>query len=194
MMKEAYVSDQNFENTDCIQFPLDRGEYENCTFRNYSFEYADLSGFKFTDCDFIGCNLSMAKLINTAFRDVVFKECKMFGLQFSDCNEFGLSFKFESCLLNNSIFYKTVIKKTLFKDTKLTEVDFEQCDLSGSVFSSCDFTGAVFQNTNLEKADLRTSFHYSIDPNINRLKKAKFSLSEVHGLLYKLDIQIEGNS
>ncbi|WP_317166722.1 pentapeptide repeat-containing protein [Chryseobacterium defluvii] len=135
--------------------------------------------------------LSMARLFKTAFRDVMFKECKMFGLQFSDCNEFGLSFKFEGCSLNNSTFYKTAIKKTVFKNSKLHEVDFEECDASGSVFANCDLAGAIFENTNLGKADFRTSFNYSIDPGSNLLKKAKFSLSGVYGLLYKLDIEIE---
>ncbi|MFC3160187.1 pentapeptide repeat-containing protein [Chryseobacterium arachidis] len=76
-MKEAYVLDQTFENADFSQ--IQKGEYENCTFLNCSFEYADLSFFSFNDCKFIGCNLSMAKLVSTAFRDVTFKECKCSG-------------------------------------------------------------------------------------------------------------------
>ncbi|WP_228453328.1 pentapeptide repeat-containing protein, partial [Chryseobacterium sp. CH1] len=59
----------------------------------------------------------------------------MFGLQFNDCNPFGLSFKFEGSALNNSVFYKTSIKKTVFKNSKLIEVDFAECDLSNAVFS-----------------------------------------------------------
>lgn len=187
-MKESYILDQNFENTDFSQ--IEKGEYENCIFRNCNFEYADLSGFSFNDCG----NLSMAKLVSTAFRNVIFKECKMFGLHFDDCNEFGLSFKFDGCSLNNSIFYKTSIKKTSFKNSKLIEVDFAECDLSNAIFNNCDFSGSVFDNTNLEKADFRTSVNYSIDPFLNRLKKAKFSLSEVYGLLHKFDIEIDRNS
>ncbi len=192
-MKEAYVLDQTFENVDFTQNPLEKGEYENCTFLNCNFEYEDLSGFNFNDCEFIGCNLSMVKLVSTGFRDVSFKESKMFGLQFNNCNEFGMSFRFEGCSLNNSIFYQTSIKKTLFKDSKLIEVDFAECDVSNSVFNNCDFSGAVFDRTNLEKADLRTSVNYSIDPSQNRLKKAKFSLSQIYGLLYKFDIEIDKN-
>ena len=193
-MKEAYVLDQNFESTDCVQFPLEKGEYENCIFKNCSFEYGNLSGYSFTNCEFIECNLSMAKLTSTAFRDVTFIECKMLGLQFNDCNGFGLSFKFDGCTLHNSVFYQTSIKKTVFKNSKLIEVDFAECDLSNAIFNNCDLSGAVFENTNLEKADLRTSVNYSIDPALNRLKKAKFSLSEAYGLLYKLDIEIDRNS
>lgn len=192
-MKQTYISDQDFQNINCTDQPFERGEYENCTFRNCSFEYADLSGFSFTDCEFITCNLSMTKLVKTAFRSVYFKECKMFGLQFNECNGFGLSFTFDGCALNNAVFYTTSIKKTVFKNSKLIETDFAESDLSQSVFKNCDLSGAIFDRTNLEKADLRTSFNYSIDPSVNRLKKAKFSLSEVHGLLYKLDIEIDRN-
>ena len=44
----------------------------------------------------------------------------------------------------------------------------------------------------LEKADFRTAFNYSIDPENNRMKKAKFSPPEVVGLLNKYDIEIDG--
>jgi hypothetical protein len=49
----------------------------------------------------------------------------------------------------------------------------------------------VFENTNIEKADFRTSFNYSINPEINRIKKAMFSKQGVVGLLNHLDIDIE---
>jgi uncharacterized protein YjbI with pentapeptide repeats len=58
------------------------------------------------------------------------------------------------------------------------------------VFDNCDFRGAIFDHTNIEKADLRTSYNYSIDPEINRIKKAKFSILGVSGLLNKYDIEI----
>lgn len=192
-MKDAYILDQTFESIDCIKCPLEKGEYENCTFKNCNLEFMNLSGFSFTGCEFIECNLSMAKLLGAAFRDVVFKECKMLGLQFSDCNGFGLFFRFEGCILNNSSFYQTSIKKTIFKECRLVEVDFTECDLSNALMNGCELSGAVFDNTKLEKADLRSSVNYSIDPAINKLKKAKFSLSEVSGLLYKLDIEIDRN-
>jgi hypothetical protein len=54
-------------------------------------------------------------------------------------------------------------------------------------FSVC----TIFKNTNLESVDFRTSFSYSIDPDLNRIEKAKFSLSRITALLDKLDIEIE---
>ncbi|OQA01530.1 MAG: hypothetical protein BWY70_00347 [Bacteroidetes bacterium ADurb.Bin408] len=47
--------------------------------------------------------------------------------------------------------------------------------------------------TNLEKADLRTAFNYIIDPELNHIKKARFSLRGISGLLAKYNIDIEEN-
>jgi hypothetical protein len=50
---------------------------------------------------------------------------------------------------------------------------------------------AVFERSNLERADFTTSWSYSINPEVNKLKKTKFSLPEIVGLLNNLDIVIE---
>ncbi|UPQ74796.1 pentapeptide repeat-containing protein [Chryseobacterium nepalense] len=76
----------------------------------------------------------------------------------------------------------------------MIEVDFSDADLSLAIFNNCDLSGAVFDNTNLEKADFRTSVNYSIDPSQNKLKKARFSLSQVHGLLLQFNIEIDKNA
>lgn len=47
------------------------------------------------------------------------------------------------------------------------------------------------ENTILEKSDFQTSYNYSIDPEINRIKKAKFSFQGAVGLLDKYDIEVE---
>ncbi len=186
-MQENFTQDTTFDTND---FPK-KGEYENCIFNSCNFADSDLSEFKFINCTFNGCNFSLTKLNNTAFRDVKFKDCKMLGLRFDTCNEFGLSFLFDGCQLNHSSFYKTKIKKTIFKNSQLQETDFAETDLSSSVFDNCNLTQAIFDHTTLEKADLRTSYNYSIDPENNRIKKAKFSISGVSGLLDKYEIDIE---
>ena len=43
----------------------------------------------------------------------------------------------------------------------------------------------------MEKTDFRSAFNYFIDPEINKIKKAMFSLAGVKGLLGKYDIKIE---
>lgn len=90
-----------------------------------------------------------------------------------------------------SSFFKLKMKSTRFENCNLQEADFTQSDLSGSVFENCDLQKAIFDNTNLERVDFRTSFNYVIDPDKNRIKKAKFSRTDVFGLLEKYDIEIE---
>jgi uncharacterized protein YjbI with pentapeptide repeats len=63
-------------------------------------------------------------------------------------------------------------------------------DLTEAVFDDCDLQRAIFVNTNIEKTDFRTAFNYSIDLELNRIKKAKFSAHGISGLLDKYDIEI----
>jgi uncharacterized protein YjbI with pentapeptide repeats len=70
------------------------------------------------------------------------------------------------------------------------QADFTETDLTEAKFENCDLSSATFENTILQKADLRTAYNYSIDPSINKLKKAKFSMTGIAGLLDKHDIEI----
>ena len=190
-MSQAFIQDQNFDKLDFTQEPLVKGEYENCTFTNCNFEETNLNDIKFMNCDFQDCNWSLAQLNGTVLREVKFKDCKMLGLQFEYCNDFGLSFSFENCQLNHSTFFQMNIKKTIFINCQLREIDFSESNLTNVIFDNCDLAQAIFINTVLDKADLRTAYNYSIDPENNRLKKAKFSILGISGLLDKYDIVIE---
>ena len=138
------------------------------------------------DCDF-----SLATMLNTGLNDVRFVDCKLLGVQLEVCNPFLLSVDFENCFMKLSVFQKLKLKKTKFKNCNLQEADFSEADLSAAVFENCDFNRAIFHRTLLEKADFRSSFNYSIDPENNRIKKAKFSSAGVVGLLDKYGIDIE---
>jgi len=70
-------------------------------------------------------------------------------------------------------------------------VDFTETDLSMAVFKNSDLLNTSFMRTNLEKADFRSAFNYSIDPELNKIKKAKFSAEGLSGLLTKYNIDIE---
>ncbi len=198
-MKEVFIEETTFDKIDFTQNPLSKGEYEYCTFLNCNLTYTDLSEFKFLECEFSGCNLSLAKLAQTALKDIKFNNCKMLGLNFGECNEFGFVVSFDTCILDRSSFLSMVsplkkrvkLRQTIFKNSQLYEVDFTECDLSSASFDNCDLTGAIFKDTILEKADFRTAINYSIDPELNRIKKAKFSRLGIAGLLDKYDLEIE---
>ena len=189
-MEDTFI-DKIFTGQDFIGSSLQVAEYEGCCFDRCDLFNADLSSCIFIDCRFDGCNLSLVKLGKTVFRDVAFKDCKMLELHFGDCNGNGLSVKFDQCTLNQSSFYQCKLIKTIFKNCLLQETDFTEADISASVFEQCDFLGALFEHTILEKADMRSSFNYVIDPEINKIKKARFSLSAIAGLLLKYNIEID---
>jgi len=190
-MCNEYFEDKDFDGIDCSEKELIKGNYENCTFNNCIFSNSDLSDIKFVECEFKNCDLSIAKISNTAFRDTKFITCKLLGLHFENCNKFLFSIDFKDCQLNLSSFYKLNLKNIKFKDCSLKEVDFSESDLTNIIFSNCDLSEARFENTILNKADFRLSYNFTIDPQINQIRKAKFSASGIMGLLSSYDIEVE---
>ncbi len=190
-MSKRFIVDKTFQRIDYNASELIKGEYDNCLFEDCVFANTNISDSAFSDCEFKNCDLSLVKLINTSFKDVRFTNCKLLGLHFNECNKFGFEIDFSSCLLNLSSFYKMNLKNLKFINCTLHEVDFTEANLSDLVLENCDLSGALFDNTILEKTDFRSSFSYAIDPEKNRIKKAKFSMSGVIGLLSKYDIVIE---
>lgn len=189
-MPKSYTADQSYTAAD-FTGKTPAGEYENCTFSGCDFSNADLSDTQFQDCVFRDSNLSLAKLRQTAFRNVEFKACKLLGLHFDDCNPFLFEVQFDHCTLNLSSFFGVSLKKTMFSSCQLEEVDFTEANLQEAVFDACNLSRAVFNRSNLEKADFRSALHYLIDPELNRMKGARFSVNGVAGLLAKYGIQLE---
>ncbi|MGZ5133689.1 MAG: pentapeptide repeat-containing protein [Flavitalea sp.] len=190
-MEKIYIQDEKFIRIDFPEDPLKIADYENRTFINCNFSNTDLSKITFVECEFLGCNLCMMKLQKTALKEIKFKDCKLLGLHFDDCSEFPFAVDFDNCILNLSSFYKVKLKNTIFKRSTLHEVDFSEADLKHSIFDNCDLAGAKFENCDLQQSDFRTSYNYSIDPELNRITKAKFYTGGVAGLLDKYDIEIE---
>jgi len=189
-MGKEYIESKTFDKIDFTKTSFEKGEYETCTFTNCNFSSVDLSSDGFIDCDFRDCNLSMVKLAKTSLKEVKFKDCKIIGARFDECQEFLFAVSFENCILNLSSFYRRKMKGTRLHDCSLHEVDFTEADVSQSLFDQCDLMGAIFDNTILEKADFRTAHNYSINPESNYIKKARFSIEGIAGLLDKYDIDI----
>ena len=134
--------------------------------------------------------MSMAKLNNCQLNNVTFKECKLLGLNFTDCADFLFIVKFDNCVLDYSSFVRKKMVKTSFINSSMKNVDFTECDVTKSIFSNTDMLNALFSKTILKEVDFLTAFNYIIDPEKNRIKKAKFSLAGIPGLLAKYDLEI----
>ncbi|MBN2801614.1 MAG: pentapeptide repeat-containing protein [Deltaproteobacteria bacterium] len=190
-MDLIYIDDERFENLKYQIMPLTKGEYESCLFSGCDFSNSDLSEIRFVETEFIDCEFSNAKIVQTSFQDITFKNCKILGLQFPDSNEFGFNATFKNCQLNYSTFTRMKINKINFENSQLHHTDFTGAQMKSAVLKQCDLFCAIFDQTNLEKADLRSSINYTIDPEKNRLKGARFLLPEVAGLLKKYSIKID---
>lgn len=186
-----YYKNMVFGRDDLRADDLRGAEFENCMFEDGGFAEADLGGSCFFDCRFVRCDLTMAKLHGTVFSNTAFSGCKMLGLRMEECNRTGLDVSFADCLMDHCSFLAVKLRKTRFTGCRLREADMREADFGETVFGNCDFDRAVFGGTNLEGADMRTSFNFSIDPEANRLRKAKFSLAGLQGLLGKYKIVVE---
>jgi uncharacterized protein YjbI with pentapeptide repeats len=74
----------------------------------------------------------------------------------------------------------------------MMETDFTEADMTDAHFHNCNLDRAFFSRTILKNADFRSSYNFTIDPDNNNLKKARFSVQGLPGLLAKYDIRIEG--
>jgi len=180
-----------FENINYSEKKLSGREFVNCVFKNCNFTTSDLSNNNFEDCTFQSCNFSLTIFRNTGLRTVKFIGCKLMGIDFSVINSFSFSVVFQDNILDYSSFFQCKMKKTNFTDCSLKQVDFGETDLSMAVFKNCDLALASFVRTNLEKTDFRTARNYSLDPEQNKVKGAKFSHLGLAGLLYKYRLDIE---
>lgn len=185
------IESKEFSRIAFDQSVLAKAEYYKCRFIDCNFSGSTLSNIVFSECEFVGCDMSNANINGAAFKEVKFNACKMFGLQFNSLNSFLFSAEFDQCDLTLSIFYRLKIKGFKFVQCKLQEVDFTEADLTNVEFENCNLDRAIIVSCILDKSDFRTAYNYQIDLDRNKLKKPRFSLQEVPGLLYKYNISID---
>ncbi len=190
-MELPFNESNTYRNLTCSDMKTTNREFEDVSFIGCDFTKAIFLSCKFIDCIFLNCNLSMSKLSDCQLNDVSFKECKLLGLNFSDCISLPFILKFDSCILDYCSFTKKKLLKTSFINSSIKNVDFTECDLTKSIFSGSDLLNAIFFKSILKEVDFVSASNYVIDPELNSIKKAKFSLDGVYGLLNKYDIRIE---
>jgi uncharacterized protein YjbI with pentapeptide repeats len=190
-MESGVHDNKVFNNSDCAEKKIFGNEFNNCLFKNCNFSNSDFLNVELIDCEFENCNMTMVKLTNAGLKNVKFAGCKLIGTDFSVCKDFMLSVNFHRCNLQYSFYFKKKMKNTQFIDCILKEANFTETDLTKSIFKNCDLANTIFDQTNLSNADFSTSYNFSIDPEINKMKKAKFSQQRLSGLLDKYDLIIE---
>ena len=132
----------------------------------------------------------MVTMAGTSLKNVSFTDSKLLGINFSYCESFLFSVNFTNCILDYASFEKKKMLKTPFNGCSLKNVIFTETILQGAEFDNCDLSGAVFERTDLQDVDFSTSFNFSIDPELNKMKNARFSSYGLAGLLEKYKIKV----
>ena len=189
-MQDLIHENKNFEKITYAGQVIRGREFQDCVFKQCDLSDSEFSGNKFIDCVFDGCNLSMLKLRNTALQSVTFKNCKILGVNFHECSDFLFSVTFDNCIIDFASFSGKKMPKTTFVKSSLKENSFVQAILTGSKFDQCDLSGTLFNRTDLSSVNFANAYHYTIDPEINTLKKAVFSSDGLPGLLVKHQLKI----
>lgn len=185
------IEDQVFVKATASELQHQKATFENCRFVNCNFENGNLSDMIFVECSFEGCNLTLCDVKNTGVQNLNFIDCKLSGVDFSKARDFLFEVHAENCIMDNAIFYQRKNKGTKFTNCSMIETDFTEADLTNVTFDKCNLDRAFFNRTQLKGADFTSSYNFTIDPDRNFLKKAKFSLHGLPGLLSKYDIVIK---
>jgi uncharacterized protein YjbI with pentapeptide repeats len=162
-------------------------------FEHYRFVNCDFSGARllFADCLFERCNLSSALLTNTALQNVAFAECKLLGVPFSAYRDMLFAVCFDYCHLGYASFAGRKRPGTRFAQWTFLEADFTNADLSQAVFQACCLPSATFHGTLLTGADFTSATEFTIDPEANELRPARFALEGLPDLLSTYDLLVE---
>jgi uncharacterized protein YjbI with pentapeptide repeats len=189
-MEDIINIQKTFDKVVLIDKKINHKEFEDCIFKNCDFSNSDFSNSTFIDCEFIDCNLSLVKLAGTGLKTINFRNCKLLGIQFHTCDDFLFGVNFQDCTLDYASFANKKMQKTKFNGSSLKEVTFIGTDLTNASFENCNVERAIFNDSILNAADFSSAFNYSIDPEFNSMKKARFSSEGIAGLLDKYDIKI----
>lgn len=182
--------DQHFDQTTGIPDPFSYQDFEQCTFKNLHLAKTVLAHANFVNCRFENCHLDLVVLKGTKLNDVAFVKCQLVGVNFEHCSPFAFAVGFQECNLDQSYFFNRNLKKTKLIGCSLKGASFINCDLAGAVFKDCNLESGIFVNNTLTQVDFSTSYNLTIDPEQNKLKKTKFSLHSLPGLLTKYDLVI----
>ncbi|AWH85777.1 hypothetical protein HYN59_11940 [Flavobacterium album] len=189
-MTENYIVGREINGTVYQPEEIMYKDFERCNFTDCDFADCNFTGVGFIDCTFTDCSFNEAKINYVAFRGALFTRCDFKNVNFSMVDPLLFDIEFRDCTLDYAKFYTLKIKGTTFTDCSLIAVDFMNTDLTEVQFDNCNLHKSVFIDAIANKADFTTSYNFSIDPERNKLKKARFSQAGLKGLLEKYEIVV----
>jgi fluoroquinolone resistance protein len=171
--------------------------FANCTFNKCSFKEAAFRACRFQHCTLTRCDLSLATVDACTFSNTRFQDSKLIGIDWTkaawgkkEIHRLLKALDFYGCVLNYSSLLGLTLAGAAIQKCIAKEVDLSEANLSQADCTYTDFAGSQFRHTDLTEADFTGATNYAINPQLNTLKKTKFSLPEALSLLYSLDIEI----
>ncbi len=187
-------ADQRFKRLTYRNQTITRQKFDACMFDHCSFQETVFQSCRFNDCTFTDCDLRLAKVPGSSFRNVIFERSNVTGINWADGSwaKSGLlnSVGFRDCEVSYDTFIGLDLRKLVMTRCIAKAVDFSDANLTQANCTETDFFESRFVHTNLTEADFTHARNYFIDPTLNTLKKAKFSLPEAIALLRGLNIEL----
>ncbi len=187
-----------FEKLELSEQIFEGYRFDGCKFVKCDFNKTSFLGCHFVDCEFSHCNLSLIKVNRSSFLSVEFSDSKIVGVNwgFAYWPQINLAspLHFQRCDLSLSSFFELTLAEMTIEECKAHGVDFRGADLSHANFAFSDFLDSQFVHTKMVSADFTEAINYSIDLQLNDIKKAKFSFPEAISLLEVFEIEIVGLS
>lgn len=186
--KSSYFKEK-FSKLALTQESIKEIEFEQCQFIDCSFIDCHIEQSHFYNTKFFNSSLSAVLPIDSRFIDVSFSNSKVIGIDWTRSQSIQ-NLSFINSQINYSNFRQLEIPNSIIVSCEAKEVDFNETNLSSSDLHDTDFDQSIFHKTNLTKCNFLGAKNYFIDPRVNFIKKAQFSLPEALTLLQSFDISI----
>jgi uncharacterized protein YjbI with pentapeptide repeats len=191
-----HYTDQEFNDVHLDGIQIISSEFVDCTLNQCSFVETELIKCRFVNCAFRDCDLTLVKFPESVFTSIRFENSKIIGVNWTQAvwtaAVLGRPLHFLKSTLNHSTFIGLNLKGMQILNCNAVNVDFREADLTSADFSGSDLTDSLFLHTKLREANLAQARNYSINPGLNDLQAAKFSMPEAISLLYNMDIELTG--
>ena len=191
ILKNNYFENCEFTSLSQNNEDLKSKSFYDCVFKGCDFTGSDFTDSLFSECKILSSNLSLVLMATTKMQNAYFHDCKISGVNFTHINTLILQIDFKNSLITDCIFSSLPLKDKDFINCQIKNSDFYQTNLTGSNFSGSNLKDSIFENTNLSKTNFKEAQNYSINPLINKIKDAQFSMPDAITLLKPLGIKID---
>lgn len=165
--------------------------FESCHFDGVAFGQMDWRNARFEQCTFSRCDLTEIRWTGAKLHGVKFDNCNLNGLRWNTLTTLFLKLELTQCQATFGDWSDMELNGARMLETDFTGADFSGTDARKVDWSGSRLRDSIFQRTDLRESDLRTATNWSIDPVENKVRGARFSPSDLEGLIGRLGICLD---